>query len=73
MAPAPGDSVPAVGAENCLEAGADRRFARASRVVAVAGALLPALAAQGLAFALLVGSGKMPPLVLRVFRALLTL
>ena len=73
MAPTPGDSVPAVGTENGLEAGADRRFPPASRVVAAAGALLPALAAQGLAFALLVGSGKMPPLVLRVFRALLTL
>jgi hypothetical protein len=36
------------------------------------GALLPLLLAEGLALAVLVGSGNMPPLVLRVFSALLT-
>ncbi len=36
------------------------------------GALLPFLVAEGLALAVLVGSGNMPPLVLRVFRAFLT-
>jgi len=44
-----------------------------SGLATVAGSLLPVLVAQALAFALLAGSGKMPPLVLRAFRALLTL
>jgi len=73
MVPTPGDSVPAGPTGTGLAAAADRRLSPASRVAAAAGALLPLLVAEGLAFVLLAGSGKMPPLVLRVFRALLTL
>lgn len=44
-----------------------------TRSLPAGGVLVPLLLSQGLAFGALWASGKMPVLVLRVFRALLTL
>jgi len=73
MAPVPGDTVPVGGPGRRAGVAAGRPTSRAAQAVAAAGSLVPVLVAQGLAFALLAASGNMPPLVLRVFRALLTL